>query len=224
MTDQELHQRMDRTAQFQAAVQNHVASLLPAPGERFATAFQSGLLSLEHALSSLMLLNHGLFSSAIALTRPQFESLVRGVWVLHAASDNWVAKLSEPLTMETAKRANEGLGLADMLKELEAHPDAPAPIVAQLREYKEVTWKAMNSYAHGGLHPLSRTLTGYPPRLIWDVIRNSNAVVALTTQLQSILTGHPENMGPVRRMHQEFADVLPIVSSSAGIAHRPHRS
>jgi len=82
----------------------------------------------------------------------------------------------------------------------------------------------MNSYAHGGLHPLSRTLTGYPPQLIWDVIRNSNAVVALTTQLQSILTGHPENMGPVRRMHQEFADVLPIVSSSAGIARRPHRS
>lgn len=64
----------------------------------------------------------------------------------------------------------------------------------------------------GGLHPLSRPLTGYPPQLIWDVIRNSNAVVALTAQLQSILTGLPENMGPVRRMHQEFTDVLPIIA------------
>lgn len=222
MTDQELHQRMDRTAQFQAAVQHHVASLLPAPGERFVTAFQSGLLSLEHALSSLMLLNQGLFSSAIALTRPQFESLVRGVWLLHAASDNWVAKLSEPLTMETAKRANEGLGLADMLKELEAHPDAPAPIVAQLREYKDVTWKAMNSYAHGGLHPLSRTMTGYPPQLIYDVIRNSNAVVALTAQLQSILSGVPANMQPVREMHERFADVLPIIHSTAPSTRGKH--
>jgi hypothetical protein len=55
--------------------------------------------------------------------------------------------------MESAKRANEGEGLAEMLKQLEANPTAPAGIVAQLREYKEVTWKAMNSYAHGVSFP-----------------------------------------------------------------------
>ncbi len=222
MTDEKLHRLLDRTAQFHTEVQRHVQSLLSAPDERFVAAFQSGLLSLEHALSTLMLVDQGLFSSAIALTRPQFESLVRGVWLLHAASDSWVAKLSEPLTMETAKRANEGLGLADMLNELEAHPDAPAPIVAQLREYKEVTWKAMNSYAHGGLHPLSRTMTGYPPQLIYDVIRNSNAVVALTAQLQSILSGVAENMQPVREMHEHFADVLPIIHSTAASTRGKH--
>lgn len=211
MTEEKLHQLFDRTTQFHDAVQTHVQKLLPAPVQRFVIAFQSGLLSLEHAASTLVLFKQGLLSSAIALTRPQFESLVRGVWLLHAASDNWVNKLSEPLTVETAKRANEGLGLADMFKELEGNPDAPAPIVGQLREYKEVTWKAMNSYAHGGLHPLSRTATGYPAQLIYDVIRNSNAVVALTTQLQSILTGQPNNMGPVRQMHKDFADVLPIL-------------
>lgn len=211
MIEEKLHRLLDRTAQFHTEVQRHLQSLVPAPDQRFVTAFQSGLLSLEHAVSALVLLEQGLFSSAIALTRPQFETLVRGIWLLHAASDNWVAKLSEPLTMESAKRANEGLGLADMLKELEAHPNAPAPIVAQLRDYKEVTWKAMNSYAHGGLHPLSRTLSGYPPQLVYDVIRNSNAVVALTAQLQSILTGRPENMRPVRLLHQAFQDVLPIL-------------
>ena len=165
-------------------------------------------------IDRLLLFDQGLFSSAIALTRPQFESLVRGVWLLHAASDNWVNKLAEPLTMESAKRANEGEGLAEMLKQLEANPAAPAGIVAQLREYKEVTWKAMNSYAHGGLHPLSRKMPGYPAQLIYDVIRNSNAVVALTAQLQSILTGMPENMWPVRQMHRDFVDVLPIINQS----------
>lgn len=214
MTEEKLQKLLDRTAQFHTAVQRHAQSLLPAPNQRFVIAFQSGLLSLEHAVSALVLFDQGLFSSAIALTRPQFESLVRGVWLLHAASDNWVNKLSEPLTMESAKRANEGEGLAEMLKQLEANPTAPTGIVAQLREYKEVTWKAMNSYAHGGLHPLSRKLTGYPAQLIYDVIRNSNAVVALTAQLQSILTGMPENMGPVRQMHRDFVDVLPIINQS----------
>lgn len=212
MTEEKLLQLIERTATFHERVQQHVQTLTPYPDVRFITAFQSGLLSLEHAVSALVLFEQGLFSSAIALTRPQFESLVRGIWLLHAANENWVTKLSEPLTMESAKRANEGEGLAEMLKQLEANPDAPAGIVAQLREYKEVTWKAMNSYAHGGLHPLSRTMSGYPAQLIYDVIRNANAVVALTAQLLAILSGNPENMMPVRQMHTDFMDILPIVN------------
>ena len=212
MTEEKLVQLIERTAVFHERVQQHVQTLTPYPEVRFITAFQSGLLSLEHAVSALILFEQGLFSSAIALTRPQFESLVRGVWLLHAASENWVTKLSEPLTMESAKRANEGEGLAEMLKQLEANPDAPAGIVAQLREFKEVAWKAMSSYTHGGLHPLSRTMSGYPAQLIYDVIRNANAVVALTAQLLAILSGNPENMAPVRQMHTDFMDILPIVN------------
>ena len=212
MTEEKLLQLIERTAAFHERVQQHVQTLTPYPDVRFITAFQSGLLSLEHAVSALVLFEQGLFSSAIALTRPQFESLVRGVWLLHAASENWVTKLSEPLTMESAKRANEGEGLAEMLKQLEANPDAPAGIVAQLREFKEVAWKAMSSYTHGGLHPLSRTMSGYPAQLIYDVIRNGNAVVALSAQLLAILSGNPQNMAPVRQMHTDFMDILPIVN------------
>lgn len=212
MTEEKLLQLIERTATFHERVQQHVQTLNPYPEVRFITAFQSGLLSLEHAVSALVLFEQGLFSSAIALTRPQFESLVRGIWLLHAASENWVTKLSEPLTMESAKRANEGEGLAEMLKQLEANPDAPAGIVAQLREFKEVAWKAMSSYTHGGLHPLSRTMSGYPAQLIYDVIRNGNAVVALSAQLLAILSGNPQNMAPVRQMHTDFMDILPIVN------------
>lgn len=71
----------------------------------------------------------------------------------------------------------------------------------------------MNSYAHGGLHPLARTVTGYPEELTYDVVRNSNAVVALTTQLASILSGDSRNMDPVRRFHVEFADCLPVLKT-----------
>lgn len=212
MTEEKLLQLIERTTAFHEQVQQYIQPLTPYPEARYITAFQCGLLSLEHAVSALVLFKQGLFSSAIALTRPQFESLVRGIWLLHAASENWVAKLSEPLTMESAKRANEGEGLAEMLKQLEASPDAPAGIVAQLREFKELAWKAMSSYTHGGLHPLSRTMNGYPAQLIYDVIRNGNGVVALSAQLVAILSGRPQSMAPVRRMHTDFMDILPIVN------------
>ena len=210
--EEELTALLNRTRAFQEAVHAHVSDLIPVEKRRYLVAFQAGLLSLEHANGALVLIGQGLFPSAYSLMRPQYESLVRGIWLLHVASETWVEKLGEPLTLESAKRANEGLMLAEVLKELERSSNAPGPIVELLKEYRDVTWKALNSYAHGGLHPLSRTLAGYPAQLTYDVVRNSNAVVALATQLVSILSGDPRNMEPVRRFHVEYSDCLPILS------------
>lgn len=213
MSEEQLTTLIKRTAQFHEAVHAHIGNLVPAKDKRHLTAFQAALLSLEHATGAFVLIGQGLFPSAYVLMRPQYECLVRGIWLLHAASDTWVGKLSEPLNLESANRANEGPMLAEMLKGLESSPNSPVPIVEQLKQFRDVTWKALNSYAHGGLHPLARTLTGYPAQLTYDVVRNSNAVLALTTQLASILSGDPLNMVPVRRFHIEFADCLPILSN-----------
>jgi hypothetical protein len=212
MSEQKLDALLKRTATLHEAVQTHVSDLFPVEDRRSTVAFQAGLLSLEHAIAAVALIDIELQASAYALMRPQYESLVRGIWLLYAASDNWVEKLGEPLTMEAAKRANEGPMLADMLKNLEASSTAPQFIVGQLKEFRDVTWKALNSYAHGGLHPLARTATGYPAQLTYDVVRNSNAIVAMTTQLLSVLTGDPSQMEPIRRLHVDFADCLPITS------------
>ncbi len=213
VSEERLITLLERTAQFREAVYAHIGNLVPAEGTRYLTAFQAALLSLEHATAASVLIGQGLFPSAYVLMRPQYECLVRGIWLLHAASDTWVGKLSEPLTLESAKRANEGPMLAEMLKQLESAASSPGPLVEQLKQFRDVTWKALNSYAHGGLHPLARTLTGYPAQLTYDVVRNSNAVLALTTQLASILSGDPLHMAPVRRFHIEFADCLPILSN-----------
>ena len=58
---------------------------------------------------------------------------------------------------------------------------------------------------------MSLCLTGYPAQLTYDIVRNSNAIVALTTQLLTILTGDPRQMEVVRRFHVEYADCLPIL-------------
>jgi hypothetical protein len=219
MSEEKLKALLDRNADFHKAVQTHVGNLNPFEECRFLVSFQAGLLSLEHATGAFALISINLLPSGYALMRPQYESLVRGIWLLHAASDSWIEKLGEPLTVETAKRANEGPMLAEMLKGLEASSTAPQALVGQLKEFRDITWKALNSYAHGGLHPLARTVTGYPAQLTYDVVRNSNAIVALTTQLLSILTGDPRQMKPVRKLHVEFADCLPILSGLTQEGH-----
>jgi hypothetical protein len=211
MTKDRVDEFIDRADLFQQVVASHIAGLSPADGSRYDVAFQAALLSIELAIGSLLLIRNGLFPPAYALMRTQYESLVRGIWLLYAANETWVEKLGEPLTLESAKRANEGLGLAEMLKQLESSPIAPMQIVNQLKEYKEASWKAMSSYTHGGLHPLSRTKTGYPVKLIIDAVRNSNAIAALAGQLASILTGDVGNMTPVKNFHTEFSDCLPLI-------------
>ncbi len=212
MCEEKLTILLGRTASFHEAVHAHASNLLPIEDNRYVVAFQAGLLSLEHATGAFALISLNFMPSAFSLIRPQYESLVRGIWLLYAASNSWVEKLGERLTLETAKRANEGPMLAEMLKDLEAETSAPQAIVNQIKAYRDVTWKALNSYAHGGLHPLARTTIGYPAQLTYDAVRNSNAVVALTAQLLSILTGNSLNMKPVQKLHVEFSDCLPIVN------------
>ncbi|MGH8790539.1 MAG: DUF6988 family protein [Cupriavidus necator] len=167
-------------------------------------------MSIEHAAGALVLLGNGLYAPGFTLLRPQYESLVRGIWLLYAATENWVDKLGAALTQETAKRGNEAEGFADMLKQLESS-DAPRHLIDQLKQYRDVAWKALNSYAHGGLHPLARTVSGYPPQLAIDVLRNSNALVSIAAQLAAILSGDVRNMQPVRQLHVDFADCIPVV-------------
>ena len=119
MSEEQLNALLERTAQFQEAVLAHVDGLAPAENERCHVAFRAGCLSLEHAAGALVLIEHGWLAPAYALMRPQYECLVRGIWLLHAATDIWVGKLSAALTLEAARLANEGPRLADMLKQLE---------------------------------------------------------------------------------------------------------
>lgn len=220
-TAEELDHFLGRTTDFHTAVMAHLEALAPYQEQRFIVAFQSGLLAVEHATGALTLNLQGFHTSACVLMRPQFEAHLRGVWLMYAAKDSWVSKLSEPLTEDSARRTNTIPMPAAMFEELRQCADAPQPVIQQLEAYRDAAWKALNSYTHGGLHPLSRVASGFPAQLVFDVQRNSNAMLALSTQLLSILTGNPSAMTPVRRLHVEFADCLPIIHAqqAANPAH-----
>lgn len=206
ITPDKLEHTLARSLALHEAVQELTECFEPYPELHFELAFQSALLSMEHATAALVLVQNDMEASGMALLRPQFESLVRAFWLMYAASETHVEKLSMPLTIETARRGDDLPMLSEMLKRLEGVPGAPAHIVTQLQEYKEVTWKALNSFTHGGIHPLSKFVTGYPPKLVFDTLCNSNGIFMMAAQLLCITTGIPENQFHWRKLVDEFAD------------------
>ena len=212
MDDHEFKTFIDRNAAFHQCVAENIADIEPHPDPRFALALQSATLSVEHGTAAYFLISSQFCAPGYSLLRTQMETLVRGIWLMYAASDTWVEKLSQPLTAETAESSRDALMLDKMLKALRATESAPPALLDQLDACRDVMWKALNSYSHGGFHPLSRAVTGYPPQLSFDVLRNSNALIALASQLAAIVSGIPENMDPVRALHRDFADCLPIIA------------
>jgi hypothetical protein len=212
MTEQEFATFLDRNGQFHQRVAGHLAQLTAYPEQRFDLALKSALLSAEHGAGAFALVSGGLHASGYTLVRPQFETLVRGIWLMHAASATWIEKLSRPLNRETADAAKDALMVAEMLKGLRKSETAPSGLLDQIETCRDVMWKALNSYNHGGFHPLARFQTGYPLQLSYDVLRNSNAMLAIASQLAAIVTGDPQNMVPVRTLYTDFADCLPIIS------------
>jgi hypothetical protein len=206
ISPEHLDRTLDRSDELHAAVLALVQSFEPYPGLRFELSFHSVSLSMEHATAAVLLMHADMPAPAIALLRPQFESLVRGVWLMYAASESQVEKLSMPLTIETARRGDDLPMLSEMLKRLEGTPEAPAHLVAQLQAYKDIAWKALNSFTHGGIHPLSRYVTGYPPKLIFDSLCNSNGILMMAAQLLCILTGDPKNQTQWRKLIEEFTE------------------
>lgn len=212
MTEQEFAAFLERNAQFHERVAESLAQLAPLPQHRYDLALKSALLSTEHGAAAFTLISNRFYAPGYTLLRTQFETLVRGTWFMYAASDTWIEKLSRPLTEETAETVKDALMVDKMLKGLRLSEPAPRALLDQLESCRDVMGKALNSYNHGGFHPLARFQTGYPPRLSYDVLRNSNAMVALASQLAAIVTGDRQNMAPVRTLHTEFADCLPIIS------------
>lgn len=163
-------------------------------------------LSMEHAHSARALLGAGLMSSALVIHRAQFEAVMRSIWTLYAASDGEVEKLANTLTLDTEQAAKNLPNATVMMAELTKK--APAAAVEPLREFMDYNWKALNSYAHGGIHPVRRYHEGYPPVLIRDGLLNVNGMMMLAAMQAAILTGVPGLQRQVLEVGDRYPGVL----------------
>lgn len=163
-------------------------------------------LAYEHAHSARILVSAGLLPSALVVHRSQFEAVVRSLWVLYAASDELVAKLSAELTLETELAAKNIPLAAKMMEDLATK--APANACAPLNEFKIHNWGALNSYVHAGIHPVRRHAEGYPFGLLANVIKNINVLTVTTAMQAAILTGVPNLQREVLAVAERYPNCL----------------
>ena len=154
---------------------------------RLDTAARACSLSLEHWQATRILIHAGALSSALVVHRSQFEAVLRSVWLTYAASDADVAKLSSKLTTETEQAAKNIAQTQDMMAAVKT--SAPKQAYEALARFKDNSWKALNSYAHAGLHPLVRHAEVYPEVLALGVLRNANGLGLMAGMQAVVLAG-----------------------------------
>lgn len=144
-------------------------------------------LSIEHWHATRILITAGALPSALVVHRSQFEAVLRSVWLTYAASEAEVAKLADRLTTDTEQAAKNIAQTQAMIEALAK--SGPKQAYDALARFKDHSWKALNSYAHAGIHPLVRHAEGYPEPLALNVLRNSNGLGLLAGMQAVVLAG-----------------------------------
>jgi len=169
------------------------------------------VVAMEHGTALRALMALGLPTSAVSLMRLQFEALTRSMWLIYAASDVAIEKLSAPLTLETEQAAKNLPSAKEMIDQIGKRVGQGVPAAAHgiLAQFKDVSWNAMNSFVHGGIHPLRRSADGFPVHLALQVLRNSNGLSTMTGMTMAVLTGDEAIAKPMSKIQPAFADCLP---------------
>jgi len=175
---------------------------------RLRTAFSLCNFSLEHGAALRTLVGAGLAAASLVLLCPQYETLLRAAWTLYAALEAQVEVLSAPLTVDAARAAKKLPALGEMLRALERSP-APQTLRLLLREFSDQSTEALNSFVHGGIHPLRRASDGFPAELLTHGVCFSHALAHLTAMLLATLSGDASRLRAVQALHVQFTDCLP---------------
>lgn len=88
---------------------------------------------------------------------------------------------------------------------------APEQAVMMFNEFKDVQWKALNSYVHGGIHALQRHSAGYPEQLIIEIVKSSNGLLSMTAMMAAILTGNQVIAKDITKIQLRHKDCLPVL-------------
>ena len=194
---------LDHTLEESDALAEELLALVDIPlcndSSRVEVADVACSLAFEHWHSVRLLLRGGLLSSTLVVHRSQFEAVLRSVWLTYAASDSDVARLSASLDLESEQAAKNISQTQHMMDALAK--SGPTEAYAALARFKDNSWKALNSYAHAGIHPLRRHADGYPIALAHGVLCNANGL-AFMSGMQAVVLGGAQ---PLQRKVLELA-------------------
>jgi hypothetical protein len=213
----DLARLLSQSQQFANFLADTIDSAGPLESDVESVTIQAAAeLSFEHAHALRVLFEAGTPNSAAAMLRLQYEALLRAAWLLYGATDARFAKASAPLTVEGAQAAKNLRSAEDMLLDLERALQATPQLrglVLPLREIRDTSWQAMNSFVHTGLHALTRAKSGFPAQLALDLVKNSNAMLHIAARILARLTGSWEVTTTIEHCHLRFVDCLPIITA-----------
>jgi hypothetical protein len=155
--------------------------------ERVLVSHVAYSLSIEHWFAVRALLQEAMLPSALVVHRAQFETITRSVWLAYAATDENVAKFTAELNLDSEQAAKNSPSVEKMVQQIEEK--APRPAFDALARFKHHSWKALNSYAHAGIHPLRRHQEGYPVGLMHNVLCNTNGLGVMSCMQAAVLGG-----------------------------------
>ncbi|MGJ7498446.1 DUF6988 family protein [Variovorax sp. RT4R15] len=96
-----------------------------------------------------------------------------------------------PLSGETEKSVRKLPTVSNMLGALDACPAAGAAApTAMLNRFKAMQLHALNSFVHGGIHPVQRHRDDYPVAMLRQVLQSSNGLMTMSGMVLAVLTGN----------------------------------
>ncbi|MCP4989020.1 MAG: hypothetical protein GY928_24070 [Colwellia sp.] len=164
-------------------------------------------VALEHNESIRLLIRKGYYTTAIGVMRLQFEAVAKATWLFHAASDSSIDKMTRMLSIDNDNTDNSLPMVAEMIKKLGRK--VPKQAKAMLLEFKDIRYKSLSLYLHGGIHAQQQQGISYPEELIENAIKSSNGLLTVTAMLAATLTGNKVIAKDVSKIQSRHSCCLP---------------
>lgn len=169
-------------------------------------------LAIDHGNGQRLLVLTGHVTTALALVRVQYEAMIRAVWMLHGASDEWLTRFLTPKASGDQSETVIGPAIDSMLNTLDTK--VPAPYAKMLRELKTATWGPMNSFVHGGIHAVVNTLVEAEPKRLVSLLRNANGMSLMSAQTFMQACRDSKVAGRIGKIRAMYTDALPTTNTS----------
>lgn len=188
--------------------ENAIQSAKPILGKHgfpddYRTVTVIGFVSMlsEYQESFLLLIMHDKAGSAFALARPIVEAAYRGLWINACATDDEIKKFNEKdkIDLEFGKIA--------------AALDPAHNTGDFFQDFKERTWKILNSFTHGGMLQLGRrfkkheVLNNYSEGEIYEMTTTVSTCVLLLISRFLAGQGHAADANAIDDLIESYGPV-----------------
>jgi hypothetical protein len=155
----------------------------------------------EHQESILLLVMHDKRGSAATLIRPIVEGAYRALWINLPATDEEVTKFNQKDKIELE------------FGEIATALDTAYDMGDFFQDFKNRTWKHLNSYTHGGMHQIGRRFVkhevanNYTDGEAYEITTGVTTIVLIVISFFLKKHGHIESGDKIQELWKTFGPI-----------------